>query len=449
LFIKTSTVCAQNFNALIEYSKKNNINTSISVRSLPDNVVTIQYNAKQLYTPASNLKLWTTAYLLDESKRLGIDIHAPFFNTTVGYNGLIKDNILYGDLVIKASGDPTLDQKFIDTILVKLKSLQIKEIQGLIILSIDKAFANPIPADYIWSDMGNYYAAGNYGMNYNANVFNVYFNSGSKVGAPTSFSAIAPLDSTWTIENKVTTGLAGSGDQCIIYVAPYSNKIICEGTIPLGSQSFKVKGALPNPPKLFLNELIHQLNQNQILIPKNNHYITDATIIENISIQYPSISLYELIKEINYQSNNLYASCVFQEFNRRKAVRSLNVWLSNQGIDTTQIDIRDANGLSHFNLIKSSQMSGLLQKMYINKIFVSSIPLVGKEGTVKNFLKSCTTQTRLKSGSMRHTLCYSGYIQGKSGKYFAMALFTNHGLIPMSVLKKEIEKGILEFIETH
>jgi D-alanyl-D-alanine carboxypeptidase/D-alanyl-D-alanine-endopeptidase (penicillin-binding protein 4) len=440
---------SQNFNSLINYSKTHSIQTSISIRSVKDTAQLFGFNSSIYSRPASNLKLITTAFIMDESNRLGIDLNAPCFITSVGYNGSIKDNTLYGDLIIKASGDPTINQKFIDTIVYTLNSKKINNIEGVIYLSLDGVSSNPLPQDYIWSDMGNYYGAGNFGMNFNSNTFNVYFRSGNKIGDATSFASIVPMDSTWDFINNVTTGPAESGDQCIIYSSPYSKKIICEGTIPLGSNAFKVRGAIPNPPTLFLSELISTLNKNNIRISKYNFYLTKDVLVENILIKYPSKSTYEFIKDINFNSNNLFAECVYQNVKTQKEIYSINKWLCNQGLDSTLFVLRDANGMSAFNLLKSEQLTLLLSYMYKNKIFVNTIPQIGKEGTVKNFAKMCSTNTRLKSGSMLNTLCYSGYIQGKSGNYYALSILTNNSLRPVIELKKEIEKGILEFVEEH
>jgi D-alanyl-D-alanine carboxypeptidase/D-alanyl-D-alanine-endopeptidase (penicillin-binding protein 4) len=449
LLLFTVNAYSQNFNSLINYSKKNSIQTSISVRSVNDTTQIVRYNSNNYSRPASNLKLITTAYIIDEYSRLGYNLNAPCFITTVGYNGIIKDHTLHGDLIIKATGDPTIDQKFIDTIVATLKSKNIKHIQGIVYLSLDEVSSNPVPQDYLWSDMGNYYGAGNFGMNFNSNTFNVYFKSGSKVGAATSFASVSPMDSTWEFVNNVTTGPTDSGDQCIIYTSPYSKKIICEGTIPLGSSSFKVRGAIPNPPALFISELMGAFVKKNIRIAKNNFYVSKAVKIENEWIRYPSKSTIEFIKDINFNSNNLFAECVYQKARIQKGMYTLNKWLCNQGLDSTLFMIRDANGMSAFNLVKSEQMSLLLSYEFKNKTFLNTIPQVGKEGTVKSFVKSCTTNTRLKSGSMQQTLCYSGYIQGKSGVYYAVSILTNNSLSPVAELKKEVEKGILEFVEGH
>ena len=64
-----------------------------------------EQNADRYFTPASNMKLLTTALALD---KLGPDFR---FRTTVETHGAISQGVLSGDLILVGRGDPNLSNR--------------------------------------------------------------------------------------------------------------------------------------------------------------------------------------------------------------------------------------------------------------------------------------------------------------------------------------------------
>ena len=78
--------------------------------------------------------------------------------------------------------------------------------------------------------------------------------------------------------------------------------------------------------------------------------------------------------------------------------------------------------------------------------FVSLFPKVGREGTVKNFLKNTALDGKLvlKSGSMNGVHCYAGYKIGTNGKpTHAVVVIVNNFFCSRDVLRKEIQRFLL------
>ena len=103
----------------------------VSLRSLSTGESLLARDERKLFTPASNMKLLTTAVALT---RLG-----PDFRYTSGlyWKGKRKKNVLEGDVFFRGSGDPTISERFqgkatavfegwADT----LKQQGVREIQG-------------------------------------------------------------------------------------------------------------------------------------------------------------------------------------------------------------------------------------------------------------------------------------------------------------------------------
>lgn len=66
----------------------------------------VKYHAEKLFTPASNLKLLTSAVVLNE---LGPSYR---FKTYMFGTGQLKDSVWQGNIIIRGTGDPSLSGTF-------------------------------------------------------------------------------------------------------------------------------------------------------------------------------------------------------------------------------------------------------------------------------------------------------------------------------------------------
>src|SRR6185436_20327815 len=74
----------------------------------------------------------------------------------------------------------------------QLKAAGISTINGNIV-DKNKGFdINPIPANWTWGDMGNYYGAGHWSLNWNENAYDILFQSPDEEGTATSIRSIDP-----------------------------------------------------------------------------------------------------------------------------------------------------------------------------------------------------------------------------------------------------------------
>ena len=87
---------------------------SISARK-GDGTVLVDINAEDMVIPASNMKLITTGAAM---YAFGPDHR---FETSIGYDGEIKDGVLDGDIYIIGGGDPTIGSK--DSIATALETV--------------------------------------------------------------------------------------------------------------------------------------------------------------------------------------------------------------------------------------------------------------------------------------------------------------------------------------
>jgi len=180
--------------------------------------VIIDHHSDESLASASGLKLVTTAAALLE---LGENFQ---FKTELAYRGEINwRGVLEGDLVVIGGGDPVLGSDWL-TSAIQMDSLKIllvqavkkagiQSIKGDLILDISIFDDKVIPDDWVWTDIGNYYGAGVWGLNISNNLYHLTFRPGEKAGDPAPVIGLSPQIPGLSFVNHMKTGPEGSGDQ--------------------------------------------------------------------------------------------------------------------------------------------------------------------------------------------------------------------------------------------
>ncbi|WMJ73769.1 D-alanyl-D-alanine carboxypeptidase/D-alanyl-D-alanine-endopeptidase [Cytophagaceae bacterium ABcell3] len=419
--------------------------------------VLIELNSQKGMTPASNMKLSTTAAAL---KYLGADYK---FETRLEYDGSIKDGVLHGNLYITGSGDPTLGshrfsdadwEKIASSWIEVLKSNKIKKINGNIIGDGTSFDNNPLPDGWVWSDIGNYYGAGTFGLNVFDNTYTITFKPG-KVGSKAEILRIEP---TLPIEfiNEVTTAPAGTGDNAYIYGSPYTNIRQISGTIPAGKKEFTIKGSIPDPPGYcarsfggFLKDAGIEFTgkaDNILFVKEKKERRTKLT-------SYLSPPLKDIVYQTNMYSINLYAEAllksignkVHQEGSVSAGLQAVNeYWGMNKVVGC--IKSADGSGLAVTNIASPAFLANAMASISSETYFpdlLESLPVAGVSGTLWNVCKGTPSEKKLraKSGTLKGVICYTGYVPDKSGNMMAFSfMVNNYSGITYTVMRKKMEE---------
>lgn len=433
IILQISTYSSQLNTIISQYlgnSSAENTNVSISIRKISDEKEIFSYQSKMAQPPASTLKLITTGTALDT---LGADFR---FKTLVKISGQITNGVLDGNIVIVPNGDPSFGSKrlglnSINEIVEALKLKKIKQINGSI--QIEEKNKHQIPNDWLLGDLGNYYGAFPKDFNYNENFYTVYFNGGDKVGDTASIKKVSPSSIKWKLKNNVTTAEKGTGDQVnILNLAPY-NEIIMNGTVPLNSRNFEVKGSIPNINDVFKDLLVLECSKNGIAI--TDRLFVNETQMDTLNI-LNSPKLSTIIEHCNFRSINFFADGISNYLISTIADSSqdLNLFLKNywskKGLNLNNFNFLDGSGLSPMNSFSCQTMTSFLSKMAVSKnfdSFLASIPKVGKSGTVVSLDHSGITKGRIhaKSGSISGTRNYSGYFYNEKNEIYAFSIYLN------------------------
>ncbi|WP_229320823.1 D-alanyl-D-alanine carboxypeptidase/D-alanyl-D-alanine endopeptidase [Larkinella knui] len=446
---------------------------ALSVRRARDGGVLLDFNARMSLPSASTLKLVTTATALAV---LGDNYT---FGTILEHDGTIRDSVLNGNLYIRGSGDPTLGSnrfaEFADaptllrTWTEMVHSAGIKHIRGSVIGDASVIQSLPVPNTWVWGDMGNYYGAGVCGLNFNENMYRAVFKPAKSVGQPAGLLRTEPATPFLRFQNNVRTGPTGSGDEVIIYNAPFSPQVFLEGTVPAGMNVFGVKGSLPDPAFFTAFALQEQLTRAGISINSLPQSIGPGRLPEPGTTEAPaqvpaakrtplhlhtSVPLAEVVRLTNHQSINLYAESLLilagnalakAPVTTDQALQQLTRFWQGKGVDLTGFRPKDGSGLSPVGALTAANLSGILAVMTKEKSFLpfyDSIPVVGESGTVKNLGRGTAAAGNIhaKSGTIEGVRAYAGYATSADGELLSFTVLVNK-YNPGSL------KGVMGFLE--
>jgi serine-type D-Ala-D-Ala carboxypeptidase/endopeptidase (penicillin-binding protein 4) len=382
-------------------------------------------------TPASTQKIFTSVAAFE---LLGKDYR---YKTELGYDGEITTGVLNGDLYITGYGDPTTGswryaqtkrEVLLNNILVAINKADIKKIQGEIIMDDSKFTYQPLPGGWIWEDIGNYYGAGTWAINWNENQYDLLLKPGAKEGDEVEITGTKPVLQDFIITNLLKTGKAGSGDNGYIYTSPYAGKSFVEGTVPAGEKSFKLSGSLPHPANQFGKELGSILSEQQIInaghiktsedfsnndIPSNKKLITTF-----YSPTLDSINYWFLQKSINFYGEALIKTIAYEKTgfgSTEKGVELLKDFWSKNSIEEPALNIADGSGLSPQNRVTTDAL-------------VKALQYAKEKSWFKNFYNALPTYNgmHMKSGTIGGAKAYTGYHTSKSGTAYTFAIIINN-----------------------
>lgn len=417
--LSAALVSAQNISQKLDDAVKNMMNStpaysanlSMYVSDESGNFV-YEYNGNKGLSTASTQKIFTAACALET---LGKDYQ---YTTSASFSGNISNGNLDGDLYIFSTGDPTLGswryegykpenfkQKFISS----LKEKGITKISGNLILDDSWFDFQTIPGGWPWNDLGNYYGAGVWGMNWRENQFDLKMN-GNKI----QNSNIELPDVKWVSEVK--TG--GSYDQSLIFTAPHSDVALINGMLPSG-KTMTVSGATPNPPLTLGAEMKNWFTENGIdfkgkIISTSQQKINGEKIStfpkNNVFFEYKSPTLDKIVYWFLRKSVNLYGETLIKTLGKEKknegsydaGIAFLKAFWKSKGINSSMINFADGSGLSPQNYVSA-------------RAEVQALIWAKKQNWYNDFYEGFPTQgngMKMKSGTMKNTKSFAGYYKG-------------------------------------
>ena len=457
LFVSITLSSQSALNQFINNPALKHASVGVHVVDLKSGETIVSHDSNKSLTPASITKIITTATALE---MLGDNYR---YETKVGIDAENPNRIL-----VLGAGDPTLGSSVLDInpnlFFINIASAAKRTLSSdreYEILVVDNLFGyEGISPEWTWIDMGNYYAAGSYGISVFDNTYKLFFDTTNR---KPRIIRTEPEMKDITFQNFLSLNTTGS-DNGYLYGMPFSNERIIRGNIPAGRKEFSIKGDIPNPG-LFLGETVAdylrssgikvgivKTIQEEFLSGINKEYKIGTMLHTQVS---PPLS--EIVREVNVTSNNHYAEHLIRTIGNENdsKLRSLpnginfikSFW-NRKGINTTSLTLYDGSGLAPQNAFSPQFLTDILVYMNNNsshkKVFFDSLPKAGQEGTLRNFLKNSRYDSKIsaKSGSIGGVHCYSGYlIDGEKQYAFTVMVNKFNGTRPQ--VRSAIEKFLL------
>lgn len=430
----------------------------VLVISMNDGRVIYSRNGDRLFTPASNMKIYTTAVAVD---LLGPDYR---WRTSV-YTQIQPDanGTITSDLILYGRGAPDFDSKqkeSLPSLADQLYQRGVRQIRGNII-GDDSYFRGNLYGDgWQWNDLQWYFGAEPSALSIDENAVEVTIAPSDKAGSAADV-VITPNDNYLRLTNKTMTGDGDRPTSIGIIRDLSSNDVRVWGEFPKRGRAFSAFLSIYDPARraatLFKQALVArgirvdgEPQSRNARVPEDEKFdpqkATELAFVD-------SRSLAEIIRKTNKESNNLYAELLLRTLGkerggsapdpdpRRNRTRGddeagtavLESWLNNHGISANALAFHDGSGLSRLNLITPESAARLLlamAKTSSSSVFRDSLAISGRDGTLRGRLVPETGRILAKTGTLTYDHSLSGYALSAHGDVLAFSILCNDAAGP-------------------
>jgi len=411
----------------------------IEVDDLDARTQVIRLNERHFFVPASNTKLFTTAFALT---KLG-----PTFQVrTLVTAAAPPDSAgrIEGDITLVGAGDANLSGRSIpyDPEAEKRDPLTVMRELALQLYTrgVRSVAGNVIGDDtaFLWEPYGPGWGVDDPTFMDGAPVsaLAVNDNSISVLIQPAALTFTPPL-SIFTVENRV---VAGPPREIHIAREPGSSILRLWGTLPPDDPGETDALSVDDPARFAALALKSALQDQGISVAGEaqvRHLYPGEQFVSHPGIalaQHDSPSLIEDLRITAKVSQNLHAEMLLRlagQGSRREGLKALAAFLTEAGIDPEEYSFHDGSGLSRLNVVTPHAIVELLSYMARSAIaadFASLLPIAGVDGSLRLRFAKTRAKGRVfaKTGTLSHVSALSGYATRRNGHRLAFSILVNN-----------------------
>lgn len=385
-------------------------------------------NETERMIPASITKIATASAVLE---KLGSSFK---FQTTLWSAAAQKDGVLNGDLILKGGGDAGFVSESMWFLVNELVRTGIKKVEGNIVVDdtdFDSVRADP-SRDPARVDRA--YDAPVGAMSFNWNSINIFVRP-TQVGQPPMVH-LDPIGDGLKIDNKAkTVNKSGSS----IEVSRHGDRVSVRGTIGIGKEEVVVFKNIDDPVDWSGRNLIFFLAQRGISVSgkiKAGKKPQSAKLLAKAESKPVSLHVSDMMKfSNNYVAEMLTKNLAAQAGNIPATLDGgMKIILTNleqMGLSPKNFTLVNPSGLSRRNRMRAIDLATLLARSQQNfptfAELLSSMPLAGIDGTLKNRMKNspATGWVRAKTGLLTGVVGLAGYAGRRDGSIRAFVFIFN------------------------
>ncbi len=395
----------------------------------------VAHRAEQGFNPASVMKLVTTY--------AGLELLGPAhqWSTDIYTEGVMLQDVLVGNLIIKGGGDPKFTIENFWLLLRALRAKGVREIRGDLLLD-RSLFANDHP------DPGRFDGEPTQPYNTTPDALLTNFKTFTLTFAPDAEGkgvriTVDPPSAKLHIVNNLTlaegacgnwlgrikTQVQDSGDTArLTFAGPYARQC--------GEQAnyYSVLGHREYVGGLF-QHLWRDLGG--VFNGRVRDGDANANSIKVVSQRSPALS--EIVRDINKFSNNVMARQLLLSIGASaggaatpdRATRVVQQFFAGKGLPMPQLVIENGSGLSRIERVSARDLGQMLQAAFRSPVmpeFIASMPLVGVDGTMIRRLTNSGVagQAHIKTGLINGVRALGGYVLDAKGRRVAVVMLINH-----------------------
>lgn len=413
-----------------------------------DGRILYQKNADILMMPASNRKLFVAALT---AECFGLDSTIP---TELWLEGIVEQGTLYGDLVLKGFGDPSLGGRYYHDrdvvfapLLEAVRSRGIQRILGNVIADVSSFDRESIPGSWKYDNLGSAYAPPVDALAWNENVVGVLLD------ARDCTAIHATTDPHFVPTQADLSCVPTEPDDEIVpqMRTDLENNLRIQGRIDQdnAAQIYIDLVAAENPGLYAAEAFDDFLRRNDIDILGLAMINVEPREWSEMLATVQSPPRYLLLGTFLKASQNLYGEMFFKAVSRQnpvsyKAARRVeSAFLVNEvGLQPTDFDFADGSGLSVENYVTPRAIVKLLRHMTRPErrgIYHDLLATPGEEGTLRSRLSGLESTFRGKTGTIDGVNALSGYLIGPEGYLRYFSVIANHHIGEPSAALKIID----------
>ncbi|MEX2527545.1 MAG: D-alanyl-D-alanine carboxypeptidase/D-alanyl-D-alanine-endopeptidase [Gemmatimonadota bacterium] len=431
--------------------------------------------------PASNAKIFTSAGALHA---LGPDFR---FSTFVLADGVIRDGVLLGDLILYGTGDPTVSDRggrggtrTLQALARDLRSQGIEEIRGSVVG--DGTFFEGPSIHESWNpgDLNDWFTAPVSALSFNENVATVRVIPGRN-GAPPSLRTI-PEGAPLAVDNRAVT-VDGTRSSLLLARDHPSAPVRLEGQMgQRGGDAWRVL-TVPDPALFAASALRRALEEEGITVRGGPRSVTtpDASRVTGTRTWAPGLAplvhqfpdtpgdgavgtasaprvlavvssppLSEILEVVNRRSHNLFAEVVLRTLGRLEhgegsfvgGSRALSrILVEKMAVPGHAIRIVDGSGLSRDNRSSPGALVQVLDRMGrspFHAVFASTLPEAGSPtGLQRMYRTEAAGNLKAKTGTIDRVSSLAGMVRSGDGEELLFAILAND--VPSTAAAKRLE----------
>jgi D-alanyl-D-alanine carboxypeptidase/D-alanyl-D-alanine-endopeptidase (penicillin-binding protein 4) len=455
----------------------NQVNWGIRIVDPDRGKILYSRNAHLKFVPASNMKVLSTATALS---LLGPDFR--YETNLYGVGPMAEDpGILDGDLLLRATGDPTFSERFypsseapLDSLAQRLWDAGLRSVTGSLVVDVSVWDSTTVPGSWMVQNLAGTSGATGGALSIAEGVLTIEVTAGDEEGSPAQARWWPYLN-----DEHISVQLSTVESDTVprrgrVEYLPESRRLRIQSALEIG-QVDTIRIGQRDPVRLASAAMLRALERRGIRVGSGLRIAWDRGepvgpgdcttgsagspdqdcrgVFRLAGISSPPMS--EIVRAIlepsqNWMTEQLVKTLGAQlgeEGSWREGFRVEQEFLTEEvGVDSLDIFYQDGSGLSAYNLVTPRAMVRILEYMKNSpnsRSYRDALASPGEDpGTLRRRLLSLEDRVFAKTGTINHVNSLSGYLITESGRELIFSILTNGSGISSGPVRAGIDRVV-------